>query len=260
MTWLEMADQSAPTVPGPPTPVQAFYIGGDTPHVWTDAEIAAIKARFGLPIWVNTNPAADAGAHAADIVKWLHAHHYPRGVAVALDTESGIMPEYVGHVDQVVTAAGYELIEYESKGPVSHNPKTSGGRWVADWTGIPHMYQGSVATQYADSAMAGVPWDESVIDESVKLFELHPPVTHPIPWAAIQADVPILAIGDRGPAVARMQGLLEAWRLTSTGPEGIDGIFGPDTESALRLFQRMHGRITDAGHCDGPTWELLLTA
>lgn len=258
--WREMADSSAPVTPPPPTPVQAFYIGGDTPHPWTDADIATIKARWVLPIFVNTNPARDATADAGEIILWLTRHHYGLGELVTIDSESVAMPNYIGTLNDHVTAAGFKLAEYESKGPKGQNPPTSGGRWVADWTGTPHLYPGSIATQYADSQMAGVPWDESVINNAVTLHEQNPPVIHDIHYVAIQCDVPVLAQGDRGAAVARMQGLLEAWQKASTGPEGIDGIFGPDTESALRQFQRMHGRNSDAGHCDGPTWELLITA
>ena len=33
-----------------------IYIGGDTPHVWSLADIASQRARYRLPIFVRSNP------------------------------------------------------------------------------------------------------------------------------------------------------------------------------------------------------------
>lgn len=34
--------------------------------------------------------------------------------------------------------------------------------WIADWTGVPHLYPGSVATQYADPPLSGGNYDVSL--------------------------------------------------------------------------------------------------
>lgn len=259
MSYTEMADSAFPVVPAPNVPVYAFYIGGTTPNVWTDKDIESIRARHVLPIFTRTDPAANAQADADEIIRWLHEHNYLPGETVAVDTESQVMPEYVGALDSHLSAAKFALVEYESKGPVSHNPRTSGGRWVADWTGLPHLFADSVATQYASAQMTGFPYDQSVIDDSVKLHELHAPAVHRITYAEIKSDVPELSRGDSGQAVKTVQGLLEAWEKGATGTAGIDGTYGPDTVAAVRRFQRMYGHDAAAGVCDGPTWQLLLT-
>ncbi len=62
------------------------------------------------------------------------------------------------------------------------------------------------------------------------------------------AHAPFLAPGDRGDDVARWQMDLTRW-LTATGawspPLGIDGIYGPETEAATRLFQTAQGVTAD---------------
>lgn len=255
-----MGDSSTPVVPPANLPVYAVYLLGDTPHVWSSAEIRALRARWCVPICVHDFPQGDPRALAAQFNADLHSMGVPLGARVALDTESTAMPDYVAAFNEVVTLAGYELMEYESKGPLGTNPPTSGGRWVADWTGVPHLFPGSVATQYANAAMIGLPWDASVIDASVKLWEIHPPVVHHIPTVTISVTVPVLTQGDAGPAVRRMQHLLLAWNADCLPGSGPDGLFGPETLSALRQFQRMYGITVGAGSATGETWDRLIVA
>jgi Putative peptidoglycan binding domain len=253
----EMGDAAYPPDPPASLPVFAFYAGGSTPHVWTDAEINHIAARWVLPIWVNTDPNANAAEHATAIIDWLHAHHYERGETVVLDSESVPMERYLAELDGHLKGAGYPLMNYESKGPMPANPLTAGGRWVADWTGTPHLYEGSLATQYASDEMIGHPWDASLIAHAVPLHELHPPAVHHIPVVKVEMELPELGRGDTGAAVRRLQSLLTAWEANCLAPGHVDGIFGPVTATALARFQRLYGLSGDRGTATAATWQRL---
>lgn len=258
MTLLEMGDSSEPPPKYPSLPVWAFYIGGDTPHVWTAKEIAAIPSRWVLPIFTRNTAGANAAADAQEIIDFLDAYRWTPGVCVAVDSETTVLPDYLGALNAHITAAGYLLVDYQSKGAIQGNPETSGGRWVADWTGTPHMYEGAAITQYASATMAKDAWDHSVIGADVKLHELHPPAVHRIPTGTATAMVYEVSHGDTGQAVRNLQGLLEAWEAGVIGAAGIDGIFGDDTLTALGAFQRIHGIITGRGTATAETWEALL--
>jgi Putative peptidoglycan binding domain len=259
MSTLEMGDASTPPAPPANLPVFGFYIGGQTPHDWTDEQIAALVSRWALPIYVNITPSADPHAAAAEIISWLHAHDWARGTTVALDREDVPMPSFISELDQLISAAGYLLMDYQSKGAIPGEPLTAGGLWVPDWTGVPHMYPGALATQYANASMLGLPWDASLIDAAVPLHELHPPAVHPIPMVHVAVTVPELTRGDTGPAVTRLQHLLLAARPGSLPAFGPDGIFGAETNAAVRSFQRVWGITTDAGTVTAETWARLIT-
>ena len=56
---VKMFDASTPPSSAPPGyHAVAGYIGGDTPHVWTDAEWKRFGRLRKLPIWVRSDPAA----------------------------------------------------------------------------------------------------------------------------------------------------------------------------------------------------------
>lgn len=59
---------------------------------------------------------------------------------------------------------------------------------------------------------------------------------------------PVLGVGDRGPHVRALQELLEV---------GVDGIFGPNTQSAVAAFQLQEG-LEDDGVVGPITWGALL--
>lgn len=259
MSDLLMGDSSTPPAKYPPYPVWAFYIGGDTPHVWTDAEYESIPCRWVLPIFTASNPGRDVQADARAIIGWLHAHGWRPGELVAVDTETSILPGYLEQLDALITAAGFRLVDYESKGPESANPITAGGRWIADWTGTPHLRPDSVATQFINDTALGEPWDESLILLGARLHELHPPVTRRIAMVDVSVLLPELTRGDTGSAVARLQGLLDAWLLPTDGTITVDGDFGPVTAEILAAFQAAHGIRPPRGLVDGDTWAKLLT-
>lgn len=69
-----------------------------------------------------------------------------------------------------------------------------------------------------------------------------------LPKAAAQIILQTLQKGDKGPQVKALQSLLGI---------KVDGIFGSDTHSAVKKFQR-GAKLTDTGICDADTWAKLL--
>ena len=255
---LAMWDASNLPDPQPTTPVAAFYVGGDTPHAYTDQQVAAIRARYALPIWTGYDHTNDGAAEAQKVVDWLRSHGWKPGTLVAVDTEDLVIPVFLDEFNTVITHEGWLLLHYESKDADAGNPPTSGGKWSADWTGIPHLRPGDTATQYVPDKWLGAPYDLSLIKASAPLHELNPPVVHKIRYVDVLVHLPVLGVGDQGAAVARMQHLLEAWYPASTGHSGADGDFGPDTLAGLLSFQRAHGIAPVTGACDQATWTRLV--
>lgn len=128
-----------------------FYAGGDTLHVWTEAEVSAFHARYLLPVFVRSNPVGTAQA-AADATAYLAAlknvYHAPPGVLVALDSETSVDPVYVRAFADAITRGGYKLIDYGSDSVVHGNHNPDGYYWGAQWTGAAHIAAGDVGTQY----------------------------------------------------------------------------------------------------------------
>jgi hypothetical protein len=178
-----MYDAAYPPPSPPKWEAVAAYIGGNTPHVWTIAEWNAQPARWRLPIYVRSNPGSHSPhADAALAVAWLVLHNVPRGSAVALDLETAVNGPYVRAFDADLKAAGYVTLAYGSLSTIFRNPKTSGGYWVAHYTGSDHMEPGSVATQWADDKQLKKPWDANTVADSVPLWDTHPtPAPAPAP-------------------------------------------------------------------------------
>lgn len=161
--------------PDPRLEVCGFYIGGDTPHVWTDREIAGQSARWRLPIYTcdnpgQRNPTADAG----QAVAWLRSHGVPAGCAVALDFETAVNAGYVTTFDSVVRSAGWTVLLYGSLSSVTRNPRPSAGYWTASWTGAPHLDPGAAATQYIGDTQLGKPYDLSEVSDALVLWDTRP--------------------------------------------------------------------------------------
>jgi hypothetical protein len=170
MAVRRMWDAAFPPASPPAWEAVAGYIGGNTPHVWTDAEWARQKARWRLPIFTRSrggDPAADA-RHATD---WLTRHRVPKGAVVALDYETRVDAGYLRAFDAAVQRAGWRVMLYGSLSTVLRNPKPSGGYWVAQWTNVPHLYPGSAATQYGGDVTLGKPWDASLVADSTPLWD-----------------------------------------------------------------------------------------
>lgn len=253
-----MADSSVPPDIYPAVPVYGFYIAGRTPHIWTDAEVAGITTRFGLPIAVGTDPMADPHALARTVIAWLVRHRWEPGATVAFDHEDVRMDAFITELDADIHGAGWPLMDYQSKAVIDGAPRTSGGLWVPDWTGQPHMYAGADATQWAPVSITGDPWDADLIRADVPLHELHPLVTHPPAMLEVDMRLPRLSSGDQGPAVRRMQHLLLAWHGAVLPRYGPDAMFGAETLNALASYQRASGITGPVGVCGAGTWAHLV--
>jgi hypothetical protein len=150
--------------------VGAFYIGGDTPHVWTKEQVDAIPDQWTylLPIFVRSNPpTSSASAQARDdaytTLGVLTALGIPEGNAVALDLETAVSPDYVSAFQSYMP--NYVVVVYGSYPGVERNAAKH--YWVADYNGETQLAPGSVGTQYVadvenDSYDLSV-WDVSFV-------------------------------------------------------------------------------------------------
>ena len=167
-----MWDAAFPPASPPKWEVAAGYIGGETPHVWTDAEWAATGTRWRLPIFVRVPPTTrDPRDDAARAITWLRAHDVPKGVCMCLDYETAIDATYLKAFDAAIAAAGWKVMVYGTRRTVLSNPRPSGGYWDAQWTNVPHLNAGSAATQYGGDTTLGQPYDASLVADSTPLWD-----------------------------------------------------------------------------------------
>ena len=173
-------DAAFPPAEPPPWPICGFYIGGHTPHTWTDAEIADQPARWFAPLWVTHSQAmpSDAEADALRIVSWLEAHNVEPSVTVWIDTETWRVGSYLTRLATLLAAHGRHIGNYGSLSVVTLNPVLAGGRWSADWNDLHQLDKAPdiKATQFADSRMLGHPWDGSVWASTANLWDRKPQV------------------------------------------------------------------------------------
>lgn len=186
-----MGDSAYPPKSYPNVDAWAFYIGGDTPHIWTPAEVAAIPARWRLPIWTRSNPGAPAegayeGALAATRARALGMP--AAGCAVALDYETAQDDAYLTAFDTAMSAIGYRTLLYGSLSTVTGNRAPSAGYWVAHYTGAPHMETGSAATQWTDDVGLGTDYDLSLVADELALWDTRPAPT-PAPAPSQEDDM-----------------------------------------------------------------------
>jgi len=168
-------DASSPP-PDPHLDVCGGYIGGDTPHIWSDAEWAGQSARWRLPIYTCDNPGQrNPTTDAQFAVSWMHTHGVPAASAVALDFETAVNGSYVASFDAVVVAGGYRTLLYGSLSTVTRNPRPSAGYWTASWTGSPHLDAGAAATQYISDTQLGRGYDLSQVADGLVLWDTQAP-------------------------------------------------------------------------------------
>ena len=261
---LTFYDAAWPPAQVPQTTGVCIYIGGDTPHIWSLAEIAAQTARFRLPVFVRSNPGTGPGA-AADVTMatgMLQLIGAPKGKLVAWDMETAADAAYIRGVYTDLTAAGYKLIVYGSQSSVMGNDNPDGLYWGADWTGTQHFAGYDVMTQFV--SFAG--YDESLAQSSLPFWDTHP-APQPTWQEAMMSALPTLQQGDKDAGgqpldVHRVQLLVSGiggWNnLGTITKTTVDGVFGPSTTAGVKRVQQFFG-LTQDGVVGPLTWTALVT-
>lgn len=246
-TDLKFYDAAFPPVSEPPgMDGVAFYIGGDTPHMWSREQVDATSERFRLPIFVRSNPqSANALQDAKSARAQLAVLGAPHGILVALDSETSVDPNYVANFYYDMRSAGFPVIDYGSVSSVFGNNIPDGYYWGAHWTNRPHLDPGTDMTQW--EALGA--YDESLAVSTLPFWD-----THATPLSLMPV-LPLLREGDTGHYVKAVQALLVANDHTLA----IDGVFGPITRSELATFQGVN-HLLQTAEADKPTWQHLLGA
>jgi hypothetical protein len=157
-------DAAYPVANAPKDDVVFGYLGGDTPHAWSLADWNSQPARYRIPIWTRDNPGGYNGAsEARAALAKLDSLGAPRGILVALDYELAQDATYLEQFDGFMVSVGNKVAVYGSKSTLFNNPKPSGGYWPADITDHPHLYPGSLLTQYE---FAG-DWDDDTVSSAL---------------------------------------------------------------------------------------------
>lgn len=242
-----MYDDSTPPTHPPNTDAVAFYIGGDTPHKWTDAEIHRQTARYRLPIWVRSNPQSSVQGRAEGLtaVDWAIAHSQPVGTCIALDFETAVDASYVHAFDLALVTNGYKTLLYGSESAVLRNPKPSGGYWVALWDSHAALTGGWAAKQYASDGMLGKSWDLSVVADSTPLWDTQNPAQ------GKDEDMPY---GTMIGKAARDGAALPKGRYRTIGfttDNGLDGL--PARKVRVAVLRQDHGWDVSHVTVDGTT-------
>lgn len=271
MGTLKFVDAAFMPDPLPDADGFCFYIGGDTPHVYTHAEVAALKAkyRYLLPIFVRAPmPGSGAASDVVAAVTQLRAIGAPKGTLVAWDSETSIDAPYIQAVYADLAAAGWKLIDYGSQAFVFGNQNPDGYYWGADWTSIAHLHSGDAVTQYA--SFSG--YDESLAESTLPFWDPSGPAPDPPSpvntWQETMMNkLPTLQQGAQDTPghvyfVTRIQALVEAiGAINSLGTVcqlTQDGDFGPGTTAGVTRIQQFFG-LTQDGIVGPHTWSCLVT-
>lgn len=111
-------------------------------------------------------------------------------------------------------------------------------RWGGDWDGRPEVPNSNYDAMHFE--IIATP------DELAAGFAFAAPST------IAPLHFPVIRRGARGPLVIDLQNMLKLQRTSG------DGVFGPRTEAAVKLYQRAHGLESD-GIVGAATWTALLT-
>lgn len=183
-----------------------FYIGGDTPHVWSDMEVMALQTRYKVPIYTRAPVAGHSGVNdAEEALSWMMRHQQPYGTVVVLDFETTVDPLYAMDFDAAVTRAGYRSSIYGSESSLFQNHLPSAGYFLAR-PGATELDPRTMATQYAMDVNNGA-WDESFINPVWPMWDTMPYLT------GEDGDMILIAVkqdGDINPGIFVLSGGLYA--------------------------------------------------
>jgi hypothetical protein len=171
---LSFVDAATPgSIQDGPYDGTCYYLGGDTPHVWTKAELDARPERYRLGIFVRSNPIGTTQAinDVHTCLAQLVLMGQPKGTLVCLDMETAQDPTYVIAFCTSMLEADYPVIVYGSQSDVFGNHNPEGLYFGAEWTGTPHLASGDAMTQYVsftgydiDQAKPSLPfWDTKTV-------------------------------------------------------------------------------------------------
>ncbi|HET6909071.1 MAG TPA: hypothetical protein VFH54_07020 [Mycobacteriales bacterium] len=120
----------------------AGYVGGDTPHVWTPAEIAAVKAtgRQWWGIWTAPSTgevltSRQGSNDGADMASALNRIGYPKTLPVFYDIEQGTWNASPAGARAAISAWKTALHAAGWASAYAYVPLAAGFDWIADWTG-----------------------------------------------------------------------------------------------------------------------------
>ena len=237
-----------------------IYIGGDTPHVWSLADIASQRARYRLPIFVRSNPPGPgAAADAASAVADLHYIGAPRGTLCAWDMETAADAAYIRGVYGDLSAAGYKLIVYGSESTVLGNDNPDGLYWGADWTNVPHFAWHNVITQWV--SFSG--YDEDLASSALPFWDTQPSPPIPAWQEAMMRELPVISTTLNNNDEHLPHWLIHRIQLIVNGvfhasPQlAVNGVYDAATAAAVKKIQTGAGLVAD-GICGPATWPVLV--
>jgi hypothetical protein len=197
-------------------------------YAWTDAD-------FNLfPKSVHVYIATEASVDAGDVLD------VESGAATPAEAESWIRKRKAAGYYRPTIYCSLATVPAVRTGTGPYKLGVDYDLWVAHWTGKPHVaYPGAAATQYQSLSWA---------DRDVAYDAGWPHRKRPGP-----VQEPVLRPGATGAAVRTLQNRLNALDHAKLA---VDGVFGPQTEAAVKAFQRKE-RIAVDGVVGPQTWSKL---
>lgn len=161
------------------------YVGGSTPHVWTDAEVQRVKdsGRQWWPIWTVPQRGigiSDGNGAAVGMIEQLRLRSYPGNAPVFLDVEHSTWTANPAGAQAAIHYWKRSMQEEGWPNTFAYVPLEAGFDWVAYWTNTAPtiLPAGWVGQQYGGEVNNGK-YDLSVMD-----LDLLMPAAIPLPRKA----------------------------------------------------------------------------